>query len=359
MKFSVNRKLFVKALTQAGRMVPSRAIHPALLNVKIQAMAEGLRLTAFDLSVGIELAIAAEVEEPGEILLPSKLLADLVGKLSGDTLYIEVGGEFLTKIRCGSGAYEIQGMATAEYPELPWVDEEAIAIPLGELRSAIGATLFAVSEDETKPILTGIHWSGPNGTLELVSTDGHRLALAATGLEFDGTSTIPSRALREVLKLEGDEIEVILGGSLASFRAGGCRITTRVLEGHYPNYQQLFPREFPSEVSAGRKALLEALERVAVIADARNSTVVLAIAASSIEVVAEAQDVGSGSESVAAVCDGEPMAIAFNVKYLIESLKNLVGDAIVLRYSTETRPVVLEPVCGGVRHLVMPVQIRS
>ena len=242
------------------------------------------------------------------------------------------------------------------------------------LIEGLRGALFATSNDETKQVLTGVHLTAKAQSLEFAATDGHRLAVVQT-IDDSGTSTategmkvtIPGKALRELERIlqaypGGDAIAFRLDQTQVVFDLEQQRITTRLLEGQYPNYQQLIPNKFERQLTLDRKQFVSALERIAVMADQRNNIVKLSLSSEqqSLALSVEAQEVGSGLETLPAQVTGEDLDIAFNVRYLLEGLKALPSTEIQIQCNTATSPSVLTPL-GSVKmtYLVMPVQIRS
>lgn len=371
-------------LSLVSRAVPSRPTHPVLANVKLEADAETqqVKLTAFDLSLGIQTSFGATVEESGTLTLPAKLLNDIVSRLpDGDITLDDASGETVVTLTSASGSYKVRGMGTEEFPELPYVEKgEATRLPADALIEGLRGSLFATSPDETKQVLTGVHLIVKQDSLEFAATDGHRLAVVQTTNqeEADGEQvtegdieefevTVPARALRELERMVGvrqsaEPISLRCEQGQVVFEWADQRLTSRTLEGQYPNYRQLIPRSFERQIGLERRQLLGALERIAVLADQKNNLVRFSIDSGNqkVSLSVDTQDVGSGQESLAAQVSGKDMEIAFNVKYLMDGLKALPSSEIQLQLNGATSPVILTPVSGlKMTYLVMPVQIRN
>lgn len=370
-------------LSLVNRAVSSRPSHPVLANILLKADAETQRvsLTGFDLSLGVQTSFAAQVEEGGILTLPAKLLSDIISRLSeGEVTLDDEAGEFLATITSTSGRYQVRGMSASEYPELPTIDDGDVAyLPVEALSEGLRGSLFSTSSDETKQVLTGVHVTVDAETLEFAATDGHRLAVVqavnANGegetpkpegkAEFD--VTVPGKALRELERMiqmqqSTDAIAVHFDQGQLVFEWANQRLTSRLLEGQYPNYRQLIPRQFSRQMTADRRLFISALERIAVMADQKNSIIKMSMDASQQELVVsvDAQDVGSARESIPAQISGDDLDIAFNVRYLLEGLKALTTSEVQMQFNTATSPSVLTPL-GGMKmtYLVMPVQIRA
>jgi DNA polymerase-3 subunit beta len=368
------------SLQLVSRAVASRPNHPVLANVLLTADAGTGRisLTGFDLSLGIQTSLSAAVEASGAITLPARLFGEIVSRQASDspiTLQCSEENEQvdLTSL---SGSYQVRGMAAEDFPELPLLQTGVpIRLEAEALVRGLRATLFASSGDEAKQLLTGVHLSLEGQDLEFAATDGHRLSVLRLAHALpEGTEatepfavTVPARSLRELERLlssrqSSEPVTLYCDRGQVVFLWGDQVLTSRSLEGTYPNYRQLIPDSFNRILELDRKALISALERVAVLADQHNNVVKISSdpAAGQLLISADVQDVGSGSEALAAAISGEPIQIAFNVRYVLEGLKATTAERVELRCNAPTTPAVLAPVeDGGFTYLVMPIQIRT
>ena len=376
-------------LSLISRAVPSRPTHPVLSNVLLIADEKNQRvsLTAFDLSLGIQTSFPAQVMEGSTITLPAKLLNDIISRLpEGEItlLYEEGEGEnegALVTLTSASGRYQVRGMGAEEFPDLPIIEEgQTLNLPGTALVEGLRGSIFAASTDETKQILTGIHLGLQQDSLEFAATDGHRLAVVetSTGGEEEETTpiennveefavTIPARALRELERIlatrqSKEPVALYADEGQVVFELGEQRLTSRKLDGQYPAYRQLLPSQFAITLTVERKRLLSSLELVAVLAEQKNSIVKFSLDSEGqqLSLSVDAQDVGSAKESMAAQISGESLEVAFNVKYVLDSLKVLSASEITMQMNTADSPVILTPLSGvKMTHLVMPVQIRG
>jgi DNA polymerase-3 subunit beta len=369
-------------LSLVSRAVPSRPTHPVLANVLLQADAETnqVSLTAFDLSLGIRSSFSAEVIEGGAIALPAKLLVDITSRLPEGEITLDdesgdnTGEGIVVTLKPKSGKYQIRAMGAEEFPELPVIESsEAIQLTTAAVIEGLKGSLFATSADETKQVLTGVHLTVKQDTLEFAATDGHRLAVLETTNErpIDSNEqlevTVPARALRELQRMLAhssleETVALYLDPGQVVFSWQNQRLTSRTLEGQYPAYRQLIPRQFERQVTLERRQFISTLERIAVLADQKNNIVKVSIdnANQEITLSCEAQDVGSGTESMPAQISGEDIDIAFNVKYLMEGVKELPSSEIQMHLNQSLTPVVFTPL-GGLKmtYLAMPVQLRN
>jgi len=373
------------ALQLVSRAVATRPTHPVLANVLLTADAgtNRLSLTGFDLNLGIQTSLAASVETSGAITLPARLLGEIVSRLASDspiTLATEESGEQV-QLTSLSGSYQMRGLPADDYPELPMVESGmTLKLQPAGLVQALKGTLFASSADEAKQLLTGVHLRFNAKALEAAATDGHRLAVLQVedALEDAAASsddaaegfavTLPARSLREVERLmagwrSDDPVSLFCDRGQVVFLAADQMVTSRTLEGTYPNYGQLIPDGFNRTLALDRRGLIAALERIAVLADQHNNVVKFTSQPDEgvVQISADAQDVGSGSESLAANLTGDAIQIAFNVRYLLDGLKAMGSDRVVLHCNAPTTPAVLKPEgdAEAFTYLVMPVQIRS
>ena len=372
-------------LALVSRAVSTRPTHPVLANIKIEATSNPdlIQLTGFDLSLGIQTSFIAQVDDEGILTLPAKLLNDIVAKLPpGDITLDDEAGENLVTITSASGRYQVRGMSAEEFPELPSIEQgETNQLSAAAFIDGLKGSLVACSQDESKQVLTGVYLKVEPERLEFAATDGHRLGIvevypsdsAATEgeqtlSEHKGSFevTVPAKALRELEKMlgsgqEGDKLALQLEQGQVVFGWGERKLTTRTLEGKYPDYHLLIPKQFQRQITLDRKQLLSALERIAVLSDQTN-LVKFSIDGTkqSIDLSVESQDRGSGRESMLAQISGESLDIAFNIKYLMDGLKTLPTQEITISLNGPLEPVILTPL-GGVKmtYLVMPVQLRS
>lgn len=396
MKLICNQSDLNSNLSFVSRAVSSRPSHPILGNVLLVADAKRgqLRLTAFDLSLGIQTSFPADVQEEGSITLPAKLLGDIVSRLPEGNLTLTVtdsvaeaevesadAESFIATLTSQSGRFQLRGLSAAEFPSLPTVaDGTPLMLPVAALNEGLRGALFAASTDETKQILTGVHFRGTADTLEFAATDGHRLAVVETPTQVEAEEgedaiqgsnlenfsvTIPAKALRELERMlatrqDSDLVSLFVDDTQAIFEFGDQRLTSRKLEGAYPAYQQLIPRQFSRTVSLERKRLLSGLERVSVLSDQKNNLVKFSLNSEDSQIIlsVEAQDLGNARESLPAEIMGTSGEIAFNVKYLMDGLKALPSGDIQMQLNEGNQPVIFTPLSGAkMTYLVMPVQI--
>jgi DNA polymerase-3 subunit beta len=348
MKFTCSQSDLSHALRAVSRAVGTgRSGHPILAGVLLAADAGSVRVTAYDLDLGISTAITAAVDTTGACVVPHRLLADITGRLdASEALSLAVDGTRVTLTAAG-GSYSLSVASAEDFPALPVVDAAAGAAV--DLSAPLAAVLPAAATDASKQLLTGVHLVIADGAMRLEATDGHRLAVRTADTDAaDLDIVLPARTLQQIRQpatITADNRQAAIA------LADGTLVVSRLLDGTYPNVQQLIPASYEHTATVSRLAMLAALERVAVIADSHNSVVKLTTKAKRLTIASEAE-ANSGSESIA--MDGTLPTLAFNVHYLIDAFKHLDGDTATISGNSSTTPVVFEP---GLT-LVMPVQVR-
>ncbi|HEY9880717.1 MAG TPA: DNA polymerase III subunit beta [Leptolyngbyaceae cyanobacterium] len=378
MKFVCSQSELNNQLSLVSKAVPSRPSRPVLGNVLISADGATQRVTliGFDEAMGIETSFAAQVDDEGTLTLPAKLLGDIVARLPGEDITVEEENEDASvTLVSSSGRYQVRGLSAEDYPSLPTVEGgQAAEISAEALLEGLRGALFATSSDETKQVLTGVHLLSEPEQLEFAATDGHRLAVVQAADEnASGESaptmnvTVPAKALRELERMlqgyaSNDPVVLKFDQTQVLFELGHQRLTTRLLEGQYPNYRQLVPKQFVRQMTLERRQLMSSLERIAVLAGQKNDIVKLTLNSvqQNLAISVEAQEVGSGREVIPAQITGDDLEIAFNVRYLLDGLKAFSSNEVQFQCNSATSPSVLIPL-GELKmtYLVMPVQIRG
>lgn len=365
-------------LSLVSKAVPTRPSRPVLGNVlmRLSESDQTVTLIGFDEAMGIQTTFPAMIGAGGggEITLPAKLLGDIVSRLPATEMTIaQVEGEDAVNLITATGNYLVRGLSAEDYPLLPTPEgDDAIAVelPAEALLRSLQSTLFSVSSDETKQVLTGCHLApGQGGGFEVASTDGHRLCVYEAETEAEQSTsiemTIPGKALRELERMlnayTGNVVTLHADRVQAVFEIGSQRLTTRLLEGQYPNYRQLIPKQFARQATLDRRQFIASLERVAVLAGQKNDIVRLDLTTDQkLAISAEAQEVGTAREEMPVQFSGEELAIAFNCRYLLEGLKAFSSTEVQFHFNGPTSPAAMTPL-GETRMtvLTMPVQIRS
>lgn len=374
MQFVCSQAELSSALAVIGRAVPSRPSHPILASVLIEADPDDptniLCLTGFDLSIGIKTSIRATVNQRGKAAVPLHILESIVAKLPKDSpISAEIQKEKF-KLSTASGSYDIAAQNPEDYPDFPLIQStESVSLDDKVLSQALKSVLYCVSTDESKQILQGVCITSGDA-FEAAATDGHRLSVfAVTGESAPEGSkiqvVIPGRSLRELTRLiaeqPGETVKLSHAKGQAVFEVGSQILTTRLLDGTFPEYRKLVPAKFSTNITLDRKNFISSLERVAVLAEQHNKVAKASFTAHRACISADAQDIGHGSEDIAMSLEGDDLDIAFNVQYLLEALKAFSSEKILMSCNRPTTPFIVRPLEAEAEQiaLVMPVQIRA
>lgn len=336
MKFQVTRFGLRNAINAVIGAVPARPMHLALLNILIEANENNLVFSAFDLNTAIQYTLSDinyQPEESGSLSVPAKLFHQMVNSQDEANLLVETDDNVITiKVDGKKSTYQVVGLDPTEAIALPEkLDAEAIVIPTKEFADAIKRIMPSVSSDETKVILTGFHVKSFNGYIEVASTDGHRLSLIK--IDYDGADfefTAPGSIIKEVIKFNSDTFDMKVSDSHIELTSGATRVSCRLLDGQYPKYDTLIPKQFETEITLDRKSLINCLRRVGTLADPKTSLILLKVDDSAeLKVSAEAKEIGSGYECLPLLnVSGPSIEFALNLKYLLEGLQQMPGNDV-------------------------------
>ncbi len=368
MKLTTKREELVSKLSTVSRAVSTRAATQALSGVLLEASEGSVTLSATDLDLGLRTAVEATVESPGSVLLPGRLLAEVARSLGDETVEIETReAERDVEIRSGSSSFHLRVLPVEDFPTLPGAEGgDAIRIPTSVLAEAIDLVARAASRDDMRPVLTGVFVSASGNEMTMVATDSYRLAVKRSELDSplsgEIEANIPARALRELARIlsgEGaEDAAITLQTNQAIFEAGSITLTTRLIEGQFPNFRQLLPESYEHDVRLPRPEFLDVARRVSQLAQ-RNAPLRLSFQPGELTVSAETPDVGDAVETMPAAFEGEPMEIGFNPEYLREGIESVGGDEVLLRLISPLRPGLMQPVDNeDFRYLVMPIRLN-
>ncbi len=363
MKFRCERELLAEALATAGRAAASRSgTNPVLSGLRLDVRGDELTVTGTDLDVTIRLTVPVGGQGDGAAVVPARLVADIVKSLAPGRVEAELAGDELS-ISSGRSQFSVRPLALSDYPAIAEPDAEAVVLESGAVGEALRQVVRAASTDDARPVLTGVLWAAEDDGVSLVATDSYRLAvrnLPPSSMLAPGQKVlVPGRALAEVQRILGGapELTVRFGERLAVFEAGDVHLTTRLLEGEYPNYRNLLPSSYPNVLTVGREALAEALRRVKILA--QDATPVrLTLGGDTLQLTAITQDVGTAAEEIDARYDGAEMTVAFNPDYLASGVEAVAADELTLATMDPMKPAVLR----GLGHedylyLLMPVRV--
>jgi DNA polymerase III subunit beta len=366
MKFVITRENLQQGLAAVGASIPTRTTLPVLSNILMEASADGVRLSGTDLDIAVTLGVPAEVEEEGAITVPAKKLQELARELPEQPARVTTRGERFELV-CGKATFRLNGMPRDEFPTFPQVDfGSSWKIPSALMSRMIERTSFAVSTEESRPILNGVLWQLADQEMRMVATNGHRLAkvtVPSAGSAAPHTDLIvPPKALAQVQRLfEGsEEIEVARSENHLGFRQAGTQVYTRLIEGPYPNYEQVIPKDNDRIAVADKQTLTRALRRMAVVASEQTHRVRLSFAGPALRLSVETPDLGEAQEEMEVDYQGEALEIGFNANYLLEVLRYMPTDEVRLSFKAPERAGTVEPTDaeeGEYLCLVMPLRL--
>ncbi len=363
MKFRCEREILADALTTAGRAATSRTgTLPVLSGVRLDVADGSLTVTGTDLELTIRLTVPVHSDQDGSAVVPARLVGDIVRALPAGAVDVSLGDDEMS-ISAGRSQFSVRPLSLSDYPAQAEPDAEPVTLTSSEVAEALRQVVRAASTDDARAVLTGVLIAAEDDGLKMVATDSYRLAVRdlprSSMLSSGQRVLVPGRALAELQRVlsADDELTVRLGSREAVFEVGATRLTTRLIEGEYPNYRNLLPSAYPNLLTVGREALLEALRRVKILA--QDSTPVrLTLAGDTLQLTAITQDVGNAAEEIDASYDGVEMTVAFNPDYLASGIDAVEGDEVTLATIDPMKPAVLR----GVGHdeylyLLMPVRV--
>ena len=363
MKFRCERETLAEALATAGRAATGRTgTLPVLSGLRLELAGDQLTVTGTDLDLTIQLEITVGGERDGGVVLPARLSNDIVRSLPAGKVQLDVTDQDV-KISGGRSQFSVRPLSLDDYPRLASPASSAVTIDAAAFGEALRQVVRAASTDEARPIITGVLLTAENDGLRLVATDSYRLAVrdlpGVSVLGSDQKVLVPARALNELQRLLGlgEELVLRLGERDATFEIGTTRLTTRLIEGEFPNYRQLIPASHPNVLTVEREPLLEAIRRVKILA--RDATPVrLRISADGLQLTAITQDVGNATEELDASASGSDLTVAFNPDYLAAGVEAVGSEQITLSTLDALKPAVVRGVgSDDYLYLLMPVRV--
>ena len=368
MKFRAERDALVDAMATAARAAATRGgALPALSGIRMEAGDGRLQLAGSDLDLTVQVEVPVVVQEPGVCVVPARLATDIVRSLEPGAVSFSTDGNEAA-ISSGRSQFAVRVLPAEEFLRLPQVSGDAVSLDAASLVSALHQVVPAASKDDARPILTGVLFEAETQGLRLVSTDSYRLALRdlpGTTVMAEGQHVlVPSRALGELARVLGgaQQVDLRLGADEAAFdivseKTGTIRLTTRLLEGDFPNYRQLIPPHYPNRLSVAKDPFLDAVRRVKLLArDA--APIRLSLRPDAIELTAITQDVGQAREDVEAKYEGGEMVVAFNPEFLIDGVEACPGDEVMIETLDALKPATVRPSEGtDYLYLLMPVRV--
>jgi DNA polymerase-3 subunit beta len=366
LRLNVDRAIFVDALSAVGRAVSTRSIIPALSGIQLQAETGSLTLTATDGDISIRSKIPAEVESGGVIVVPGRLLADVARQLPTGEVSLVVGDGGLLALDCGSASFKLRLLAADDFPDVQPIEGATVTLPVSEFSETIEQVARSASRDETRPHLTGILLSIEDNKLRSVATDSYRLAVRTTKIDPPVTqkieANVPARALQEATRIADghDTIEITLAERQIAFSAGDALLVSRLIDGQFPDFEQLLPDSYEHVLDIDVSELHDAVKRVSLLAQ-RNTPLKVALSDGELEVSAQTTDIGEGRESLPAPdFSGDPLEIGFNPDFLRDGLDSAHTERARFKLISAFRPGLI--VAGEdeeFMYLVMPIRLNT
>ena len=365
MKVTCSREEFVGRLGVVSRAVSTRSSVQILAGVLLEAAAGELRLAATDMELSLRTSLDAQIESDGSVVVPGRLLVDIARLLPDADVQIEHRAEEgVLAVTCGSASYRLHTYSAEDFPRLPDVDDTQIFnVDAEALLETVSQVSRSASRDESRPVLTGILARFEPGKLVMAATDSYRLAVKETDLAGSSQeleAIIPARALAELARIVGSATQLELGvqENQVAFRTEDAVLTTRRIDGQFPNVKQLLPEQFEHVVTLPRSELLEVVRRVSVMAQ-RNSPLRLRFADGELNISAQTQDVGEAKESLPAPFAGDPLEIGFNPEFLRDGIESVQSDEVQLKLISPLRPGLIQGEGDDYSYLIMPIRLAG
>ncbi len=375
MKFKINKDHFTNGLQQVLNVVATRSTMPILSNVLIEAADGHISLTTTNLDLGIRCRIKADVETPGGLTLPVRKLATIVRELPQADVFVEAGDNNQAKITSGGSLFKIMGISTEEFPPLPTFENRHVfELTQDEIVNMLKSVSYGQSTDENRYILNGVYFNFADDKLTLVATDGRRLAL--TALETDitednaGSLILPAKTVAELERLlgKGEKVKIAFNDRQVAFEIAigeegdtglvdQLYLVSKIVEGNYPNYRQVIPKETEHRVKIERELMLECVHRAALVTSDKSNSVKLKVSKNLLEISGSSSEYGESHESMAIAYDGPEVQVAFNPQFLMEPLKALTKDEVFFEFKDELSPGLFKTLDNFIC-VIMPLRLN-
>jgi len=367
-KLSLSTSDLLAHLQTVSRAASTRSAVQALSGVMISAHDDSCELLATDTEVSLQVSVPADVAQPGRAVLPGRLLLDVARALPGGQVTLELrAAEQDVEVISGAATFHLRTLRAEDFPPLPAPSPETrIVLPAQPFVGTVARVARSASRDETRPVLTGILMSASGQELRMVATDSYRLSVKETKLEtpLQGSleANVPARALQELARIaqqtESTELAVSVGQNQAVFELDGVVLSSRLIDGQFPNYRQLLPESVEHELRVASAEFTDVVRRVSLLAQ-KNAPVRLAFSEGEVTVSAQTPDVGEASETIPVPFHGEPFEIGFNPEFLRDGLESVDSDELVLKLISPLRPGLIEsPDDGDFVYLIMPIRLN-
>jgi DNA polymerase-3 subunit beta len=350
MKFTISREKLQEGLQAVTAAVPAKTTLPVLANLLVETTDRGIRFSATDLDIAVSTEVSADVEAPGAITIPAKKLSEIARELPPSPVKVSASGEQRVTIECGRSKFKLLGLPRDEFPTFPVVRfNDSWRVKSGELQKLIAHVAFAVSTEESRPILNGVLWELREERMRMVATNGHRLAKMELPVEASsappGDLIVPPKALEQIRRLfpAEEELEIARGDNHLGFRSPFTSVFTRLVEGPYPNYEQVIPKDNDRYALADKAALTQALKRMSVIASDQTHRIKMSFNAGMLKFSVTTPDLGEASDELPVNYTGDQLDIGFNATYLLEILRFMPTEQVRLTFKAPERAATIEP----------------
>lgn len=363
MKIDANKSILLKGITAVQNIISSRSALPILSNILLETSKDNLNIVGTDLDIGIIVTIPVSITTPGSITVPAKRFMDIIKELPEANVSISVKKNNMTHIMCENAQFKIMGIPKDEFPKLPELkDRDMIKINQALFKNILNMTAFAMSRDETRYVLNGVYMVIKKNLLKMVATDGRRLALMEQEISMEKSIEkkliIPAKTIQELirnLKEDGD-LQISFGENQVMFDLGDIVIISRLIEGEFPNYEQVIPKEAKDKVTIDREKLLLATKRISLFATQDSQVIKIAIDKDKMVMSKNSPDIGEATEEIAVKYGGSPLSIGFNPNYIMDALKNLNDQAIDFELQDPEKPGVIRTKEKYI-YVVLPMQL--
>ena len=364
MILKITRQNLHSGLAAVSASIPTKTTLPVLSNVLIEADGKSVWISGTDLDVSLRVKVPAEVAQGGGITVPGRKLQEITRELPDEPVEMRVRGHQL-EIGCGNSRFKLNGLASEEFPNFPAIDfEEGWTVSEASLRKLIQSTAFAVSNEESRPILNGVLWEIEESRMSMVATNGHRLAKMGVESGSGGTGTaefiVPPSALNQVERLfDGEgELTVARAANHLGFRSDTREVYTRLIDGKYPNYEQVIPKDNDKLATVDKGAMEAAVRRTAVVASTQTHKIKLAFEPDTLHLEAITPDLGEARDELQLQYDGGDLQIAFNANYLLEVLRNMPAGEVRMSFKTAERATTIQPTDAELDYLCLIMPLR-
>lgn len=366
MKISCLRTDLANAVSNVSRAVSTKASIPALEGVLIKAYDGKLNISGYNLEIGITTDVEATIQNEGEIVVSAKLFLDIVRRLPEEIVMIETDDRMVTYITCGQVDYQIVGMSSVEYPDLPSFEQtDGITVSSKIMREMIRQTVYAVSENTAKPIYTGSLFEIEDGVFKIIAIDGYRMAIRSENVDSDSRNAfvVPGKTQLEVLKLLTDDeenVDIIIGQRHITFQVRNYRVISRLIEGTFLDYKTTIPSDVKTELVINTRTIINSVERMSLLNNDRVQSPVRCKFSGNEIRLSCASAVGRANDVISVDIIGDDVEIGFNNRYLLDALKNTDTDEIKLVLNGPVAPMIIKPVKGdSFLSIVVPMRLAN